>query len=383
MHTSATLQRLPFASLQTFALPAIFTLFGLIMGSWAGRIPALREGLGISHSTLSLVLLCGGLGALLSHPVSSRLMARFGARKTVLIAGQSLLAVLLGIGAAPNVPVLMLAVLMLGVMASCMNVAVQSIATGLEKSTGRSEMSKLHAWGCAGGLMGAVFGSAMAGMQVKPFMHYLLLAMPVSLLLKLACDALDGDDKAEAVEEKVFCLPRGPLIWLGALGFLGSMSEGSIADWSGVYLKDHFQVTDGFAPLALTSFSVMMLAARLCGDRLKARFGARSLVSCGALLAACGLFFAVFAPNPYCALAGFAAAGMGLSLLFPFVYSAAGKEGPLAFAGVATMSYSGSLIGPPVIGTLAELVGMQAAIGFIGSLSLVMAIIASRTSLLK
>lgn len=356
------------------------------MGSWAGRIPALREGLGISHSALSMVLLCGGLGALLSHPVSSRLMSMFGARKTALIAGQSLLAVLLGIGAAPNVPALMFAVLLLGVMASCMNVAVQSIATRLEKSTGRSEMSKLHAWGCAGGLLGAVLGSAMAGMQVKPFMHYLLLAMPVSLLLKLACDSLDsfnGDDKAEAIEAKVFCLPRGPLVWLGALGFLGSMSEGSIADWSGVYLKDHFQVTDGFAPLALTAFSVMMLTARLCGDRMKARFGARSLVGCGALLSACGLFFAVFAPNPYCALAGFAAAGLGLSLLFPFVYSAAGKEGPMAFAGVATMSYSGSLIGPPVVGTLAEVVGMQAAIGFIGSLSLVMALIASRASLLK
>ncbi len=353
------------------------------MGSWAGRIPALREGLGISHSTLSMVLLCGGLGALLSHPVSSRLMARFGARKTALIAGQSLLAVLLGIGAAPNVLALMLAVLLLGVAASCMNVSVQSIATELEKTTGRSEMSKLHAWGCAGGLIGAALGSAMAGMQVKPFMHYLLIGIPVSLMLKLACDALDGDDKAQAVEEKIFCLPRGPLVWLGALGFLGSMSEGSIADWSGVYLKDHFQVTDGFAPLALTAFSVMMLVARLCGDRMKACFGARRLVGCGALLSACGLFFAVFAPNPYCALAGFAAAGMGLSLLFPFVYSAAGKEGPMAFAGVATMSYSGSLMGPPIVGTLAEIVGMQAAMGFIGSLSLVMAIIASRTALLK
>jgi MFS family permease len=361
----------------------MFTLFGITMGSWAGRIPALREGLGISHATLSMVLLCGGLGALLSHPVSSRLMAAFGPRRTVLIAGQALLAVLLCIGAAPNVPMLMLAVLMLGVMASCMNVAVQSIATRLEKTTGRSQMSKLHAWGCAGGLMGAALGSVMAGMHVKPFMHYLMLAMPVSLLLKLACDSLDGDDKAEAVEAKVFCLPRGPLIWLGALGFLGSMSEGSIADWSGVYLKDHFQVTDGFAPLALTAFSVMMLAARLCGDRMKARFGARPLVGCGALLSACGLFFAVFAPSALCALAGFAAAGMGLSLLFPFVYSAAGKEGPLAFAGVATMSYTGSLMGPPLVGTLAEVVGMQAAIGFIGTLSLAMALIASRASLLK
>lgn len=372
-----------YQSLKQFSLPTMFTLFGMMMGSWAGRIPALREGVNVSHSELSMVLLCGGLGALLSQPISSRLMSSLGARKTAYYACQALLGVLLCIGAAPSVSLLMASVLMLGIVASCVNVSLQSIATGFEKTTGKSEMSKLHAWGCAGGLGGAALGSVMATLHVAPLMHYFLLAIPLLFLIKLASESLQVKDEGVVIEHKAFCLPRGPLAWLGALGFLGAMSEGSIADWSGVFLKDHFDVSDGFAPLALTIFSVMMLIARLMGDELKTKFSARALVAYGALTSAGGLFFAVFSPSASLALAGFGAAGIGLALLFPFVYSAAGKEGPMAFAAVATMAYSGSLMGPPLVGTLAEAFGMQAAIGFVASLSLAMAVIASRASLLK
>jgi predicted MFS family arabinose efflux permease len=103
------------------------------MGSWAGRIPAMAERVHVSHSALSMVLLCGGLGAVLSFPVSSRMMGSLGARKTLLISGLALLAVLVAIGIAPTVPLLMLAVLMLGITASTFDVAINSAATSREK----------------------------------------------------------------------------------------------------------------------------------------------------------------------------------------------------------------------------------------------------------
>lgn len=148
-------------------------------------------------------------------------------------------------------------------------------------------------------------------------------------------------------------------------------------------MKDHFGVTDGFAPLAFAAFSVMMLLARLAGDGLKGRYGARRLVSCGAGVSAAGLFFAVSVSSPYLALAGFATAGLGLALVFPFVFSAAGRQGPVALAGVATLAYSGSLMGPPLIGSLAHGFGMQAAMGSIGVVSVMIAIFARRTALLE
>lgn len=376
--------------LQSLALPGIFILFGLIMGSWTGRIPAIREELHMPHSALSMVLLCGGFGAVLSYPVSAWMMSRLGGHKTVLIAGLALLAALLGIGNAPSVAVLMGAVFLMGIPAGCLNVGMNAVATSVEKKSGKSIMAKLHAGCCAGGLSGAMLGGLMAGMDITPARHFILMAIPLAVLFCLACHQLKAisDDKRDAKKDeragsKMFALPRGPLGLLGALVFLGAMSEGSIADWSGVFLKDHFGVEDGMAPMGFAAFSVTMLLARITGDRLKNRHGARRLVSAGAALAAAGMLFAVSVPNPYLALAGFAAAGFGLALLFPFVFSAAGAQGPVALAGVATMAYSGSLMGPPVIGALAHGFGMQAAIGFIGALAALIALVATRAKLLQ
>lgn len=364
-------------------LPALFALFGLLMGSWAGRIPALRDGLAISHSTLSLVLLCGGLGAVLSHPVATHMMAKHGGRTTVFCSGLALCLVLPAIGLAASPARLMLAVLMLGLAAGCLGVGINSVATAHEKKSGKSGMSMLHAWGCGGSLAGALIGSLVAGMGVRPSAHFIAVSIPVALLLCWSCRMLGGDGKAGNAEKKRFALPSGPLALLGMLGFCSAMSENSIADWSGVFLKDHYGVKEGFAPLALSAFTVMMMLSRLAGDRLKERHGARRLVSTGAVVAAGGLFLAVFAPNPYLALVGFAFAGLGLALVFPFVFSAAGREGPMAVAAVATMSNVGGLMGPPVIGTMADHLGMQTAIGFIGLLSVAIAVIAARAGMLK
>ena len=368
--------------LQRLALPVLFAWFGVIMGTWVGRIPALRDGLQLSHSQLSLVLLMGGLGAALSFPVSSRLMARFGGRDTMLLSGVALLAVLVTIGAAPSVPMAMAAVLMLGITASTYDVGMNAVAARQERLQSRSTMSMLHACACAGGLAGVTLGSGMAALQISPLLHFAGLATPFVMLLAWGVWQLPTEDTGESVEKKAFVLPRGGLALLGTLGFLGAIAEGSIADWAGIFMKDHFSASDGFAPLSLAAFSTMMLLSRLVGDRLKTRHGAKILVIGGALLAAAGLFFAVFAPNQYYALGGFAIAGMGLALVFPFVFSAAGREGTVALAGVATMTYSGSLMGPPLLGGIAHTLGLKVAMGFIGVLALLIAAVTARTRLL-
>jgi MFS family permease len=386
MHTSASAPRrssFVLVQAQQYSLPLVFALFGLIMGSWAGRIPALAAGVNVSHAALSMVLVCGGLGAVLSYPVSSFMMGRFGARKTILFAGLALLSVLVSIGMAPTVPRLMMSVLMLGVTASIFDVAMNSAAARREKVSGKSEMSRLHGLCCAGGLVGATLGSLMASLKIAPATHFLMLAGPLAVVLWMAYSVLEADEIGVQVEKKSFALPRGPLVLLGLLGFFGSMAEGSIADWSGMFLKEHFGASDGLAPLSLSAFSVMMLISRMFGDKLKERHGAKRLVSTGAMVAAAGLFFAVLAPNAYVALIGFAVAGVGLALVFPFVFSAAGAQGPAALAAVASMAYSGSLMGPPAIGAVAHFIGMQAAIAYIGALSIVIAMVACRTRMLK
>src|SRR4051812_21255174 len=204
MQTRASSRTFSLAQARQFSLPVLFTVFGVIMGSWAGRIPAMAARVHVSHSALSMVLLCGGLGAVLSYPVSSRMMASLGARKTLLFSGMALLCVLIAIGAAPTVPLLMVAVLSLGITASTFDVAINSAATKREKDTGKSELSKLHGLGCAGGLAGATLGSLMATLHIMPVTHFLMLAGPLAFILYYAYTLLDADHAGAAVEKKSF-----------------------------------------------------------------------------------------------------------------------------------------------------------------------------------
>jgi MFS family permease len=378
---------------QTQSLSVLFACFGLIMGSWAGRIPALRDALQLSVGELSIVLLCSGLGAALSSAFSSALSARLslhfnvqiGQRTKLLSAGLALLLLLLLIGLAPTLPLLMLAVFLLGASASTFDIGMNAAAAGQESLHARSMMARLHACACGGGLAGVMLGSGMAWMQFSPIQHFSLLIPPCALLLWLGVRGLSADvtSNASAMRRPSFALPRGDIALLGMLGFLAAMTEGSIANWSGIFMADQFGASLSFAPLSLAAFSAMMLLSRFHGDRLKAAMGARRLICGGALIAGAGIYLAVFASSTTTAVTGFAIAGLGLALVFPFVLSAAGQQGAVAIAGVGTITYAGSVIGPPLLGGIAQSLGLQAALGFTGLLTLAIAGIGMRVHLLR
>ncbi len=387
--------------LRRLALPATFAWYGLLMGGWGGRLTAIQQGLQLTHSQLAMVLLCTGVGAVLSPQLSSRLLARFGSLNTLRLAGLALPVVLTAAAASPSLPLLMACVLALGITASSFDVAMNGLATRVEARLLRPMMSRLHACACAGGLAGVTLGSAMAAMQVTALQQFSLLALPLVGLLWLCVQGLTGMTKGidatcdtgaalpihtagkNVGPVPAFVLPRGRLAWLGVLGLLGAIAEGSIGSWSGLFMKEQFGASDAMAPLALSAFSLMMLISRCCGDALKAQYGARAMVCTGASAATCGLGIVVLAPEAMIALAGFGLAGLGLALVFPFVYSAAGKESKLALASVATMGYAGSLIGPPLMGSVAEGMGLPSTMTCIALVAATMAVIASRAQLLK
>jgi MFS family permease len=378
---------------QAHALSALFACFGVVMGSWAGRIPALRDALQLSVSELSLALLCSGLGAAFSSAFASTLSARLSMhlrrwmsqRTKLVVAGIAMLFLLLLTGMAPNLPLLMLAVFLLGASASTFDIGMNAAAARQESLHARSIMARLHACACAGGLAGVMLGSGMAWMQFSPIQHFSLLIAPCALLLWLGVRGLntDGASNTPLARKPSFVLPRGDIALLGLLGFLAAMTEGSIANWSGVFMADQFGASMSFAPLSLAAFSAMMLLSRFHGDRLKAAMGARRLICGGALVAGVGIYVAVFASGTITAVIGFAIAGLGLALVFPFVFSAAGQQDAMAIAGVATITYAGSVIGPPLLGGIAQWLGLQAALAFTGLLSLAIAGIGWRVHLLR
>ncbi len=374
--------------LQVAALPALFLLLGLAYASWAARIPALRDALALGPAQLGLVLLGGGIGAVASFPLAAWLVAHAGARGAAWRAGLALLLTLPCLALAPSMALLTALMFVLGAASSCFDVAINGLAAEAEKTAGRSIMSLLHAWFCVGTLSGALLAGALAALGLAPQAHLSLVALLLALPLWLAWRVLPNDrpqhrPTVAAAGRSWLSLPHGPLLALGIIGFCGAITEGAIAEWSGLFMKDHLAVGDGMAPMAFAAFTGTMLVARLGADRLKDRFSARRVVMLGSLLAALGIFIALLAPALGLSLFGFALAGGGVAAVFPFVFSAAGRHGALALAGVATMSYSGGLLGPPWIGFLAHSFGLQAALMFVGLLSLVVAVAASRSRLLR
>lgn len=370
-------------------MPLLFILLGLVFASWAARIPAVRDALHLSAGQLGIALLCAGAGGLASFPLAAWMVARHGQVRAALCGGLALLLALPCLVFAPTLVTLMLALGLLGAAISCFDVAINAIGAIAEKNAGRSIMSMLHAWFCVGTLAGALSGSLAASLQISPQLHFSVLAVVMVLPLLLACRTLALDagpvvdvtgpsGPSSASRTPRFGLPPRPLLVLGLIGFCGAIAEGGIADWSGIFMQDRAGATAGMSPLGYAGFTGAMLIARLFADRAKDRFGARHVVAAGGILAMVGIGIAVTGTGITVVIAGFSLAGAGLAGVFPFVFSAAGRAGPTALAGVATISYCGALVGPPLIGFIGEFAGLQMALASLGVLCMAMSWIAGR-----
>ncbi|MGQ5523673.1 MFS transporter [Chitinimonas sp. PSY-7] len=369
--------------LRRAATPALFLLLGVVYASWAARLPAIRDALVLDAATLGTVLLGGGIGAVASFPVAAWLVGHYGARRAALMSGLAVLLVLPILAVLPGWGWLMAGMVAYGAATSCFDVSINALGAEQERVIGRSIMSMLHAWFCMGAFIGALLGSAAAGLGLSPLLHLSLVVLVLIVPLGLAYHALPCDAPDVELGKKHFALPHGALIWLGMIAFLGAISEGSLTNWISLYLRDHLYASEAVAPLGYAGFAGAMLVARLVGDRLKERFGAKRLVTHGSALAMFGLGIAILAGNVPVAVLGFVLTGLGVAAIFPCIFSASGKEGPTALAGVATLGYSGSLMGPPMMGYVVHGFGLQAGLIFLGLTSFAMIIAASQTRLLR
>jgi hypothetical protein len=179
----------------------------------------------------------------------------------------------------------------------------------------------------------------------------------------------------------LFARPSRRLAALGVIAFCALLAEGAMFDWSGIYLVTQVRTTAGVAPLGLVTFSLFMGVGRLAGDSAAVRAGSTPTARAGALIAALGLGVALVWAAPIAAVAGFALMGLGLSVLFPLTLraSASGSHPAAApsLAAVSTAGYGGLLLGPPVIGLLAEATDLRAALGLACLLCAVAAALAS------
>jgi MFS family permease len=362
------------------AVLAVFFTNGVVIGTWVVRIPAIKDRLGLSEGLLGVVLLGAAVGALVAMPVVGALVSRFGSRRIVGVSALALTVALLTPGLAPSLPLLVLAVALLGAANGGLDVAMNAQAVAVEQGYGRPIMSSFHAAWSFGGLGGAALGGLLASWGIGPLPHFSAVAVLATIAFVAAYGAL-LPSAADASEEgtPAFARPTRALLGLGIISFCVLLGEGAMGDWSAVYLDDTLRTGPGFAAAGYAAFSLSMAFGRLFGDRFTELLGPVTLVrTCGAI-AAVGLGIALAAAQPLVALAGFACAGAGFSIVFPTALSAAGRTGgPTgpALAAVTTAAYTGFLVGPPFIGFLAELTGLGYSLYLVVALSTAVIILA-------
>ncbi len=358
----------------------IFLANGAGFGAWAASIPRVQQTLGLSGTELGGALLALALGAMMAMPVAGWLGTR---RVPHLLSGTGLvfMLVLPWPGLAPNLVVLSMSLLLVGAAAGSMDVCMNARATGVERLAGRAIMSSFHAaWS-----LGALSGTGVAALASWAGAGVVGGLLAVSALLgaaSLAHFVLDKrPDLAGAGGGHRIAWPGRALLGIGVLCALAFMTEGAVADWSGVYLARVGGLPLAAAPVGLAAFSAAMIFGRLTGDWVVRRFGPSRVLLVGALAAATGYGFAIAAP--VAGAAGFLLVGLGMANMAPILFSAAGRAGTAASTGVsavATLGYGGMLLGPPVIGVVADLAGLRVALALLVVAMAVMALGARRVA---
>ena len=345
---------------------ACFLVHGLVVSTWVSRIASVKSALHLGDGALGLALLGTAIGSVTAIPLCGALVVRRGSRAIARWTAAGFCLSLLAIPLAYDTASLFAALLFYGAMAGANDVAMNAQAVATEKLLGTPTISRFHAMFSIGGIAGAAAGAFVAGRGVPSAAHLIWAAL-IFLAFALSATPLLADTRNGAVatgtgRPSLRQLPMA-LFALSAIGFCIFLSEGAIADWTGVYLKQVLNASAGLAPVGYAVFSAAMAIFRLAGDAITLRIGRAATIRYGGAIAAAGLSFALLVDSPYWALAGFAAAGAGFSSIIPLAFAAGGRIPELSEgAGVATVSglgYLGFLVGPPAIGFLSELTSLR------------------------
>lgn len=343
------------------SITGTFFLHGAVFTSWYARLPAIQERLDLTPGQLGIALFGAPAGLLVAQPAIGALAARTGSRPIVAAAPLYIGAVVLPALAVDTVT-LLLALVLVGAASGVLDIAMNAQGLAVERASGRHLFSSLHAAFSFGALAGAGVAAAAAAMAALPFLAASALVGAVGVAA--LAPALLHDRGVPGAP--LFARPSRRLAALGVIAFSALLAEGAIFDWSGVYLATQVRTTAVVAPLGLAGFSLCMGVGRLAGDSVAARAGTTATARGGALMAALGLGVALAAATPVAAVAGFALMGLGLSVVFPLTLraSAWGSEDAAApsVAAVSTAGYGGLLVGPPVIGLLANATDLRVAL---------------------
>jgi fucose permease len=352
-----------------WATTGVFVVNGAAIGTWVAHIPWVQERFDLSKSTMGLVLVGMALAVILALPVAGQAIVRYGSERIVWVGGIACaLAVNLPL-LAPSPLLVALGLAVLGGASATQDVGMNSHGVKVEKDLGRPIMSSLHAGWAFGGMAGAGFAAACAALGLEARVTVALASALLLALLVAMARRIGHGSAAEGEDAPGFALPSRGVMLLAILCLLVMVTEGAMADWGGLYLRQDLGASAALAALAYAFFTAGMTAGRVVGDWVNRRIGAVALLRSGALLTGAPLGAMLLIGEPAAALAGLFLVGLGVSNGVPLMFSAAGRQpdtpaGP-GIAAVSSMGSLGFLAGPPVIGFVADAISLPWALALL------------------
>ena len=372
------------------ATAAVFLANGLLFASWTAHIPQVKAHLGLTDATLGVALLGAPAGSVSAMLASARLLPRLGSKRMVqaTLVGYCIAGPLVGLTG--SLVALFAALYAWGAFQGALDVSMNTQAVVVERARGRPLMSGLHAWWSIGAFAGAGLGALGVAFGLSLTSQLVLLGLPALVIPGWLTTRMLPDTGRNVdprpVRSPVRRLSRAVVV-LGAIAFASMLCEGAAADWAAVYLRGSLYAGAAIAGLGYTVFSLAMVATRLTGNRLLARFGVRRLLPVLAAVATVGFAAGLLGGRVATAIVGFGCLGVGLALVIPSVFSAAGRLPGLdpgaAIATVSTFGWAGFVCGPPVIGEIASATSLPVALSLIPVLTAVIVVATALAAALR
>lgn len=356
MAVSGTVSRHAPGPVEQRATRIVFFITGFGNSAWAALVPFAKGRAEISDGALGLLLLCLGIGSIVTMPISGAFAARFGCRRVIIAAGLVIAATLPFLATLSSLPLLVVTLMLFGAGIGAIDVAMNIQAILVERASGRSMMSGFHGLFSLGGIAGAGGMVALLISGASPLVA--TLCVSVGVLLGIAVSGAHLLPYGARNDGPAFAWPHGIVLFIGMLCFVLFLAEGAVLDWSAVFLTSVRHLATSYAGLGYAAFATTMTIGRLAGDRIVDWLGSRRVVFVGGLCAAAGFVLSTAVPSWQLALLGYALVGAGCSNIVPVMFSSVGRQTVMpenvAVPAVTTLGYAGILAGPAGIGFVAH-----------------------------
>jgi predicted MFS family arabinose efflux permease len=363
MSPSTTITHLIPGRPEQLATRIVFFIAGFGMASWAPLVPFAKIRANIDDGLLGLLLLCLGAGSIVAMPLAGALAARLGCRLVIAVSTALMCLSLPFLATVSTIPQLVTALLLFGAGVGSLDVSMNIQAVIVEKASGQTMMSGFHGLFSLGGIAGAAGVTLLLGAGASPLAAVLSIVAGIAVALALFVSRLlpYGSKK----EGPAFAIPHGIVLFIGALCFVVFLTEGSLLDWSAVFLTSVRGMDASHAGLGYAAFALTMTIGRLVGDRVVRRVGPIRIIISGGLCAAGGVALATLVPSWQVALVGYALVGAGCSNIVPVLFSSVGRQTIMpenvAIPAITTLGYAGILVGPAAIGFISHNTNLQTA----------------------